>query len=182
MNAEAAIDWYTEPLAPKTTGVSGAAEIILKKAEEASRHFFDSPFRSHNVRYGLKSRSRILTDLYNALIGCFSDDWDGYGAKAIADNLPGKAFNYLSGFSSKIPSPEFSPEPDGEIAIEWCGENGAVISLSVGLSNRIHFAAIFPDGNRLHGTESYSKESQKILESYIWRIIRQYPNTGTDAA
>jgi hypothetical protein len=39
-----------------------------------------------------------------------------------------------------IPLPEFTPEPDGSISLDWIRSRNRVVSLSIGQSNRLAYA------------------------------------------
>ena len=99
------------------------------------------------------------------------ENWDGYGAKGISADVFAKALNYAVSLPHGLPMPEFSPEPDGELALEWFGNNGSTISVSIGEGSRVSYSAIFPDDNCVNGTENYQSFTNQMLESYIRRTI-----------
>jgi hypothetical protein len=62
------------------------------------------------------------------------------------------------------PSPEISPDPDGEISFDWFGSSGKMFSVSVSKTGRLSYAGLFGE-SRVHGTE-------KLAESIPKEVLR----------
>lgn len=107
--------------------------------------------------------SKELDDIY---VECSSKNWDGYGAKPIIKSLRKVVEKFLNALPSNIPDPEISPDPDGEISLEWCYARNKMFSISIGRKGQISYAVL--DGKkRLYATEVFEKE---IPESIIFQI------------
>ena len=102
---------------------------------------------------------------------CLVEGWDGYGANPIDDKILGNVIRFVNLLDRAIPIPELSPEPDGEIAIEWYGTNKSTISISIGVGDTINYAAIFPDQHKANGTESLTNENKTVIEHYIRKVV-----------
>jgi len=102
---------------------------------------------------------------------CSSEGWDGYDAKRVEDKILGNAISFVNSLDEKIPIPEICPEPDGEIAVEWYGENKSTISISIGVGDIINYAAIFPDQHKANGTDALKNENKTIIEFYIKKVL-----------
>jgi len=149
---------------PRTIGTSAPAQLISRCAVEVEAHFTDTISSRRSI-------PKLLGGLLKVFAECSTQDWDGYGAKAISTEIIDKALAYATSLPPDLPMPEFCPEPDGEIALEWFGRNGATISISIGEANQVSYSAIFPDNNCVNGTENYKSFTREMLESYIRRTI-----------
>lgn len=147
-----------------TRGAGSVGNLITDKAIEI--------FEKLNSSTTAQDRPSIVLDaLLKLMEECATNNWDGYGAPAITSTTLDKTREFTESLSPEIPTPDFSPEPDGEIAVEWYGKNGASISISVGDSDTINYAAIFPDQYKVNGTESFHGKNKGIIETYINRVI-----------
>lgn len=139
-------------------------------AQLAPEEYADDRTSLPSGRKGTSFVSR-LDSLLKIFFDCAEDDWDGYSAVAISEPTLNSAFKLASELSDDLPSPEFSPEPDGEIALEWYGANSSVFSISIGESGKINYAGLFPDGNSSHGVEDWSGETKVLFETFVRRTI-----------
>ena len=95
----------------------------------------------------------VLIKLNILHLECKVENWDGYGARPIADKTIENALELAISLCGKgLPIPEFTPEPDGEIALEWYGDDNSVVSVSVAPSGQIAYAAVQSDGCGASGT------------------------------
>ena len=107
--------------------------------------------------------SKELDDIY---VECSSKNWDGYRAKPIIKGLRKIVEKFLNALPSNIPDPEISPDPDGEISLEWCYAKNKMFSISIGRKGQIAYAVL--DGaRRSSGIEVFEKE---MPESIIFQI------------
>jgi len=91
--------------------------------------------------------------LVNIAENCSKQDWDGYGAVPIPNEVYLKVLTLISNFPMGIPAPELVPENDGAITFEWHVNPKQELSLSVNPNNLGYY--VFTDG------------SQKIKGSYV---------------
>ncbi len=153
-----------------TQGVSEPALITLKVAREAIKHFTATTVNE-------TPKMRLEDELHSIGLSCRYSDWDGYGAKPVNTSTIENAKHYLSLLSKKIPAPEVTPEPDGEVALEWYGSGGSVFSISFSENNVINYAGLFADHRKTHGVECIDPsdknfiETLKLLEKFISRAV-----------
>jgi hypothetical protein len=91
-------------------------------------------------------------------------NWDGENALAISPTAIQTAIDFIRLLPKDIPLPEFAPEPDGAISLDWIESRHKVFSLSIGESNRLAFAWL--DGtSQGHGVEYFDGEEipSKVL-------------------
>jgi len=79
-------------------------------------------------------------------------NWDGYDAHPVSGATLAQALAFLDLLPSRLPSPEISPHPDGELAFTWSLGPRRLLTVSVNESGRVSYAALFGQA-RLHGTE-----------------------------
>lgn len=71
---------------------------------------------------------------------CSEQGWDGYDAAPIDAIALFNAQNFLRALPSGIALPEFAPEPDGSISLDWIQSRYRLFTLSIGSSNRLAYA------------------------------------------
>lgn len=118
------------------------------------------------VLFGEKADA--LSRLVALVAECSEEGWDGNDAVAInpmAQLMTGK---FLRALPDGVPLPEFTPEPDGAISMDWIESKSRIFSVSVGTSQRLAFAWI--DGaDRGHGVAGFigEKVPKKIIEGIL---------------
>lgn len=130
---------------PVTRAVSGEALEI----EKARTQVID------DVQFGSPGRSKPLNEL-NSVVSA-------YGLQNSATGLTTyqRARTFLAALPSNIPHPEFSVDPDGEIAIEWyVGDD--VLSISLNVSGRFSFVSEF-DGTVTSGSDFFCAAIPSVL-------------------
>ena len=97
---------------------------------------------------------------------CKLPGWDGNGAAPISKNAAERSVEFVRAMPDEIPLPEFAPEPDGSISLDWIKSKGRLLSLSVGATDRIAYAWL--DGlDRGHAVAVFDGES------IPWRILEE---------
>ena len=71
---------------------------------------------------------------------CGHPGWDGGDTCAVNPLAVFLAENIVRVLPDGMPLPEFAPEPDGSISLDWIQSRNRVFSLSIGATNRIAFA------------------------------------------
>lgn len=75
-----------------------------------------------------------------ALAGeCAEADWDGYGAIGIHPLAVQRAEGFIRTLPQCVDLPEFAPEPDGAISLDWIRSKDRLFSLSIGTTNRLSY-------------------------------------------
>jgi hypothetical protein len=102
---------------------------------------------------------------------CAEMGWDGDGGAPIAVRAAMQAAELIRALPKDLPLPEFAPEPDGSISMDWIQSQHRLFSLSVGEGSRLAYAWL--DGtDRGHGVARFDGVTvpPRILEA-INRII-----------
>jgi len=149
---------------PLTQGVSDPAEKTLVAAYDALNHFTETNVNKSPI-------DRLKEELNSILYECRSQNWDGHTAKPISYKAIEHAMRYATSLPKEISFPEATPEPDGEVALEWYGRNGSVFSISFGENGTISYAGLFSENKKTHGVEDIDSLDKEILEKYISRAL-----------
>jgi len=103
-----------------------SATAIVKSAEKSQTLF--------------GKKAAAISDLRAVAMDCADDDWDGYGARAIDTVALLNAEAFVRVLPENFPLPEFAPEPDGSISLDWIQSRQRLFSVSVSSSNRLAYA------------------------------------------
>ena len=106
--------------------VRDAVTAVIEKAETSQALFGEKA----------SAISRLLT-MANE---CSESDWDGEGAYAINPIAVFLAENFIRALPDSIALPEFAPEPDGSITLDWIPSQHRLFSISLGTSDRLAYA------------------------------------------
>ena len=88
---------------------------------------------------------------------CTEAGWDGYEAYPLQWTSVRLAEEFIRAMPDDLPLPEFSPEPDGSISLDWIQSRSRMFSLSVGVTNRLAYAWL--DGSdKGHGVARFDGE------------------------
>ena len=96
---------------------------------------------------------------------CSQSGWDGTEACALSIFAMSQAENFIRALPDHLPLPEFAPEPDGSISLDWIQSKHRLFSLSIGASNRLAYAWL--DGaDKGHAVARFAgdKIPQRIIE------------------
>lgn len=115
------------------SAISSEAEA----AREAARAVVRSAERSQ-VLFGEKAAA--ISQLRALANKCADEGWDGAGANAISSLAVFMAEAFVRALPDGIPLPEFAPEPDGFVSLDWIQSRNRLFSLSVGTSHRLAYA------------------------------------------
>src|SRR5680860_861102 len=139
----AALNAYARPgsaISTEAQMVSKAASAIVELAERSQSLFGE--------------KAAAISQLMALANDCAEQGWDGDGACAIHPTALQNAKDFLRALPESFPMPEFAPEPDGAISLDWIHSRHRLFSLSVGSSNRLAFAWL--DGaDRGHGVARF---------------------------
>lgn len=121
------------PFAKPGSGFSSEAEAVSRKAAEVANSFEQS-----QALFGEKSAA--ISQLITLANECADQDWDGYNACAIDPQAVLVAENFIRALPRGVALPEFAPEPDGSVSLDWIHSRSRLFSMSVGGSDRLAFA------------------------------------------
>jgi hypothetical protein len=131
-------------ISPEALAVHKAATEVAESAELSL------------VLFGEKAIA--LSQLTELAAECSEAGWDGEDAAAIDPIAVLSATRFVRGLPYGMPLPEFSPEPDGSISLDWIRSRNRLFSLSVGRSNRLAYAWL--DGtDKGHGVARFDGQN-----------------------
>ena len=112
-----------------------------------------------------------LRDLANE---CAAENWDGDGADPLHPIAVLLAGEFLRALPDDLPLPEFAPEPDGSISLDWIQSRTRLFSLSIGTSQRLSYTWL--DGSdKGHAVSRFDREQ---IPARILQGIREIVNHG----
>src|SRR5207248_1660311 len=119
-------------LARERSAVSTAAQAVQKAAS-------DEVVRAERTRtFGGKADA--ISQIWTLANQCATPGWNGEGALPIAQLAVFEATAFIRALPDGIPLPEFAPEPDGSISLDWIWSRSRVFSVSVGSNDRLAYA------------------------------------------
>lgn len=105
---------------------------------------------------------------------CGQEGWDGNGAVPISEAAAVQAVEFVHALPDGIPLPDFAPDPDGSISLDWIRSRSRLFSLSVGTNGRLAYAWL--DGaDRGHAVAVFDGETVP------WRILEEIKGIMDDA-
>jgi hypothetical protein len=122
-----------QTLAGEDTAFSREARHVRKAAREVA----EASERSLAL-FGAKAEA--LSQLAVLATECAEPGWDGNDAAAIDPNAVLLAQRFVRAIPHDQPVPEFGPEPDGSISLDWIRSRNRLFSLSIGRSGRLAYA------------------------------------------
>lgn len=121
------------------TLVSGGSAISLeaRAVREAVTEIAHSTERSMAL-FGEKAAA--LSRLAALATECAEDGWDGDDAAGIDPMAVRTAERFIRALPEGLPLPEFAPDPDGSISLDWIATRNRLFSLSIGGNGRLAYA------------------------------------------
>lgn len=163
-----------QAIAGGSSAISAEAGAIHKAATKV----VESAERSQAL-FGEKAVA--LSELIALATECSEPGWNGDDAAAIDPTSITLAERFIRALPAGIALPEFAPEPDGSISLDWIQSRTRMFSLSIGRSNRLAYAWI-DGGDKGHAVAHFDGRAVplRILED-IRRIVEQ-AHAGVRAA
>lgn len=93
------------------------------------------------------------------------------GEVAVTKEVRESASRLMKLLLSEFPPPNVSAEPDGHINLEWYRNPRRVISVSVGPSDRLHWAALIGSESPRGSVRFIDRVPESILR-YISRVFQ----------
>ena len=120
-------------LARAGSAISSEAQTVRRAAGAVADHVERS-----QALFGGKAAA--ISQLWALANECAEPAWDGDGALPINQLTVFKAVAFIRALPEVVPLPEFAPEPDGSVSLDWIRSRNRLFSLSVGTSNRLAYA------------------------------------------
>ena len=145
---------------------SGSAVSASAEAARQTAHaVVESAERSY-VLFGEKAGA--ISELMALANECAEPSWDGDAAVGMDPVAVARAEDFLRALPEAVPLPEFAPEPDGSVSLDWTESRHRRFTASVGRSNRLAFAWL--DGaDKGHGVARFDGESipPRVLQGIL---------------
>ena len=85
-------------------------------------------------------KGAAITQVESLADECSLAGWDGDHADPISPEAVQTACDFVRALPEGFPLPEFAPEPDGSISLDWIRSKQQLISLSIGSGERVPYA------------------------------------------
>lgn len=106
-------------------------------------------------------KAAAFSDIQSLADECSLPNWDGEDAEPISPLAVQTAMDFIRALPDNIPLPEFAPEPDGSISLDWIVSRNRFFSMSVGTNDRLAYAWL--DGtDRGHAVARFDGNSVPI--------------------
>jgi hypothetical protein len=126
-------------------------------------------------------KAAALSQLAALAVECADPGWDGADAVALDPIAVANVKRFIRSLPDGVPLPEFGPEPDGAISLDWIASRTRMFSLSISHSNRLAYAWL--DGaDKGHGVARFDGQNvpPRVLDDI--RHIVGHGNAGLRAA
>lgn len=98
--------------------------------------------------------------------------WDGHDALPVQADTYLLARQVIQSLPARIPAPELSAEPDGQISLEWYRSPTQLLSVSIDPNGSLHYAAMM-GGRTAYGTEPFYGDYPTKLSETAYQIMCQ---------
>lgn len=117
----------------RNTGQSAESKIVPR----ATFNFVHSQEQSRAL-FGKKEDA--ISQLDELMIECAQTGWDGDDALPLDHKAAAIAEQFIRALPNDLQMPEFAPEPDGCISLDWIQSRQRLLSLSVSPTGRLAYA------------------------------------------
>ena len=159
----AALNSYARPgsaISSEAGTLAQAAHAIVAASERSHALFGD--------------KAAAISKLVTMANECAEPGWDGADASAIDPVAVQKAMDFVRAMPAEILLPEFAPEPDGSISLDWISSKHRMFLMSIGRTNRLAFAWV-DGGDKGHGVARFDGA---IIPSRVLEEIRSVTGHG----
>ena len=144
----------------------------VSQEADTLRALFDRVADSVATSFALGNlRTEVGSKLDRVWIDAAVDNWDGYGAKALSPAAYEHAWAFLQTLPTTTPVPDVVPEPDGEIAFEWDYGPWRILSVSIGPTGLLSYAALYGKTSKQHGTEKFVDRLPGAIVGCLDRLV-----------
>jgi hypothetical protein len=146
---------------------SGATEDAARIASQY-RDFFGRFVQSAT------GSERILEPrqaIYDLVIRCARDNWNGEGAERITEEAAARASELLVALPSYLPIPDIFPDPSGAISFEWYRRQRHRLVLSIYGNGALEFAGLLGVGNEVYGEVRMAGGLPEIIRAHLRQLF-----------
>jgi hypothetical protein len=139
-------------ISPEADAVHEAATEVMESAERSQALFGD--------------KAAALSQLAALATECAEMGWDGGDAAGIDPVAVTSTERFVRALPEGLPPPDFTPDPDGSISLDWIRARNRLFSLSIGRSDRLAYAWL--DGtDKGHGVARFDGQNvpPRVLEA-----------------
>jgi hypothetical protein len=136
--------------------------------------------RAEQSRALFGDKAAAISQLQAMANECAQAGWDGEEACAINPISLYLAERFVRAMPDFLPLPEFAPEPDGSISMDWMPSRHRLFSISVGSSSRLAYAWL--DGSdKGHAVAGFDGDRipQRVVESISAIVNHGYTTIRT---
>jgi hypothetical protein len=119
---------------------------------------------------GTQQQADLTLALLEACSQASEDDWDAYGGRGVLLGSYVVTERLLRSFPDRLPLPEISVHPDGELALDWIVGRRQMFSVSVAENGTLSFAGLFGKNDKVTGKVTFSGVFPPSLLPYIERL------------
>lgn len=145
--------------------LSAEAQLIYRIAADVRRYFDEAV----SLR---REACRALAALETARVEALDEGWDGEGARPIDPIAYEMAKRFIRSLPTTAPAPSIAIDPDGEVSLDWDFGARRILSVSVGGSGRLAYAALIGT-KKLRGTEWIDDSVPKPILEALSRVMGQ---------
>ena len=163
----AALHWLARAgsaISSEALTVQQAAQTVMTSVERSQALF--------------GNKAMAISQIWALANECAAPGWDGDDALAMNHIAVFNACAFIRALPDGMPLPEFAPEPDGSISLDWIQSRNRLFSLSVGTNNRLAYAWL--DGtDKGHAVARFNEEEG--VPPRILAGIKAIMNSGNAA-
>lgn len=112
-------------VSPEAQRVRQAAHAVAELVEKSHALFGD--------------KAAALSQLRTLAAKCATEGWDGGDAAALSPMAVLMAEWFVQALPDNLPLPEFAPEPDGGLSLDWIKSRHQIFSISLGDTHRMAY-------------------------------------------
>lgn len=120
--------------------LSGAGSAISPEAQFVQSAALEIARSSERSQALFGTKSVAISQLWQLANECAEADWDGNSALPLNHAAIHNTIAFIRALPDRIPMPEFAPEPDGSVSLDWMQSRTRAFSLSIGASDRLAYA------------------------------------------
>ena len=118
---------------------------------------------SRDLKAGLVARDSVV---FNDLFTLGRE----HGLEVHDSSILKLGLNFLAALPGTVQAPELSMDHDGELLLDWRGNSGAMLTVSLRADGRLSYAARLSSRNVDHGTKEFIEDIPKSIISLVQQV------------